>query len=82
MLAGRLLDKFGSIERIFSASEEELSSVEGIGSKKAKEIRGVIDQDLELRPEFIEKMMEREKEPAIKIKDFKKHFGLNDKEQL
>jgi len=44
VLAGRLLDKFGSIERIFSATEEELSSVEGIGKGKAKEIRGTITQ--------------------------------------
>ena len=30
----------------------------------------------ELRPEYIDKMREREKEPAVKVKDFKKHFGL------
>ena len=30
----------------------------------------------ELRPEYIEKMGEREKEPTVKVKDFKKHFGL------
>ena len=30
----------------------------------------------ELRPEYIEKMREREKEPSVKVKDFKKHFGL------
>ncbi len=30
----------------------------------------------ELRPEFIEKMKKREKEPTVKVKDFKKHFGL------
>ena len=30
----------------------------------------------ELRPEFILKMKSREKEPSIRIKDFKKHFGL------
>ena len=30
----------------------------------------------ELRPEFIEKMKERQLEPTIKIKDFRKHFGL------
>ncbi len=29
-----------------------------------------------LRPEFIEKMKRRQKEPAVKIKDFRKHFGL------
>jgi len=29
-----------------------------------------------LRPEFIEKMKERKKEPTVRVKDFKKHFGL------
>jgi len=31
----------------------------------------------ELRPEYIEKMRKREKEPTVKIKDFKKHFGID-----
>lgn len=31
----------------------------------------------ELRPEFIEKMKIRQKEPTVKIKNFRKHFGLN-----
>jgi len=26
-----------------------------------------------LRPEYVEKMREREKEPTVKVKDFKKH---------
>ncbi len=30
----------------------------------------------ELRPEFIAKMKRIHKEPTIKVKDFKKHFGL------
>lgn len=30
----------------------------------------------ELRPEFIEKMKRVQKEKTIKIKDFRKHFGL------
>jgi len=30
----------------------------------------------ELRPEFIEKMKKRQLEPAVKVKNFKKHFGL------
>jgi len=30
----------------------------------------------ELRPEFIERMKNIELEPTVKIKDFKKHFGL------
>ena len=30
----------------------------------------------ELRPEFVEKMKKREKESTVKVKDFRKHFGL------
>ena len=30
----------------------------------------------ELRPEFIEKMKERQKEDTVKVKDSRKHFGL------
>jgi len=30
----------------------------------------------ELRPEFIQKMRKRQKEPSVKIKNFRKHFGL------
>ncbi len=31
----------------------------------------------ELRPEFIEKMQERQNEETVRVEDFKKHFGLN-----
>lgn len=30
----------------------------------------------ELRPEFINKIKKRQLEPTVKIKDFKKHFGM------
>ena len=30
----------------------------------------------QLRPEFIQKMKERQKEKTIKVKNFQKHFGL------
>lgn len=30
----------------------------------------------QLRPEFIAKMSERQKEPTVKITDFKRHFNL------
>ncbi len=30
----------------------------------------------ELRPEFIQKMRERQREPTVKIKNFREHFGL------
>ena len=29
-----------------------------------------------LRPEFIQKMKKRQKEPTVKIKDFRKHFKI------
>ncbi len=29
-----------------------------------------------LRPEFIQKMKERQKEPTVKVKNFRKHFNL------
>jgi hypothetical protein len=32
----------------------------------------------ELRPEFIEKMGEREKEPVVQVTDFRSHFGLDE----
>ena len=41
-LAKRLLKHFGNVERVFTATEEELKEVEGIGPKKAREIRKVI----------------------------------------
>lgn len=31
----------------------------------------------ELRPEFIEKMKARQQEKTVKVKDFRKHFGLS-----
>lgn len=31
----------------------------------------------ELKPEFVDKMKKRQLEPAVKVADFKKHFGLN-----
>ena len=31
----------------------------------------------ELRPEFIERMKERQSEPTLKVKNFRKHFGLD-----
>ncbi|MDO9537632.1 MAG: DUF2683 family protein [Thermoplasmata archaeon] len=30
----------------------------------------------ELRPEYVEKIKERQKEPSIKVKDFREHFRL------
>ncbi len=41
-LAKRLLRHFGNVERVFTATEEELKEVGGIGEKKAREIRKVV----------------------------------------
>ncbi len=41
-LAKNLLEYFGSVEKVFNASESELQEVKGIGETRAKEIRKVI----------------------------------------
>ncbi len=41
-LAKNLLKTFGTVERVFTASERELAQVEGMGPKRAKEIRKVL----------------------------------------
>jgi DNA excision repair protein ERCC-4 len=41
-LARRLLERFGSIERVMEADEEELCGVSGIGPSKAAAIRAII----------------------------------------
>ncbi len=44
-LARQLLKHFGTVERVFTASERELAQVEGIGPKRAKEIRRVLTEE-------------------------------------
>lgn len=44
-LAKRLLDHFGSVSKMISASIEELMKVEGIGKESAKKIRDVLDAE-------------------------------------
>ena len=48
-LAERLISHFGSLEKVFTAVEEELTDVEGIGKNKAKEIKVIFigDQSVE-----------------------------------
>jgi Fanconi anemia group M protein len=41
--AKNLLKHFGTVSKVFNASENELQEVEGIGKKTAKEIRKVMD---------------------------------------
>ncbi|MBN1538734.1 MAG: DEAD/DEAH box helicase [Candidatus Thermoplasmatota archaeon] len=45
VLAGKMISHFGSLEKVFTASEKELTEVEGIGSRKAREIRAVLSGD-------------------------------------
>lgn len=42
-LAMRLLNQFGSLERVFTADIESLLQVRGVGPKKAAQIRGLVD---------------------------------------
>jgi Fanconi anemia group M protein len=44
-LARALLEHFGSVEHIFSATEEELLAVDGMGPKRAKIIRAIISKE-------------------------------------
>ena len=45
VLCKRLLEHFTSVESIFSATEDELTEVEGIGKKMARNIRQVVEKD-------------------------------------
>ncbi len=47
VLARRLLEHFGKVERIMTASEHELRKVRGIGKKKAREIRDLLESEYE-----------------------------------
>ena len=44
-IAERILTHFGSIEKTVNASEEELKDVEGIGEKKASQIRDLLTRE-------------------------------------
>ncbi|MBI1973421.1 DUF2683 family protein [Candidatus Micrarchaeota archaeon] len=49
---------------------------------KSEAITHIIDEyneeilEPELRPEFVKKMLKRRDESAVKVSDFRKHFGL------
>ncbi|MDY6789033.1 MAG: DEAD/DEAH box helicase [Candidatus Nanohaloarchaea archaeon] len=43
-LAERLLNEFGTVKDVFTASETELEKVEGIGESKAQRIREIVDK--------------------------------------
>jgi Fanconi anemia group M protein len=44
-LAKALLTHFGNVENIVNANEEELQEIEGMGKKKAKAIRSIIEHE-------------------------------------
>jgi Fanconi anemia group M protein len=44
VLSKRLLEKFGSVEKVFSASEQELKNVKGIGEKLARKIKRILSE--------------------------------------
>ena len=46
-LAKNLLQHFGSVKKVFNASEKQLQKVEKIGEKKAKEVRKLIEAEFE-----------------------------------
>lgn len=48
ILARRLLQKFGSVEKVFVADEKELMKVKGIGKKEAKRIKDVVAKRYEV----------------------------------
>ncbi|MFO0795743.1 MAG: ERCC4 domain-containing protein [Candidatus Brocadiaceae bacterium] len=41
-IAKRMMEHFGSIEKIMNSSEQELAGIEGIGKKKASKIREIV----------------------------------------
>lgn len=44
VISRRLLEHFGSVEKIFSANEEELKKVKGVGKKLALKIRKILTE--------------------------------------
>ena len=46
-LSKRLLERFGTVKKVFSAKPEKLMKVEGIGEKKAKELWELMNREYE-----------------------------------
>ncbi len=44
-LARRLLEKFKTVEKVFTASEKDLKGIDKLGEKKAKEIRRILGKE-------------------------------------
>ncbi len=47
VMAKRLLEHFGSVEKVFNAEEKQLQDVEGVGDVKAQRIREIIRSEYE-----------------------------------
>lgn len=45
VMCKRLLEHFGSVEKVFSASEEELKEVKGVGKKLSSRIRKILEKN-------------------------------------
>ena len=44
-LASELLENFGTLEKVFTASEQDLTRVKGIGKRKAVKIRNILKEE-------------------------------------
>ena len=49
VLAKAMLEKFGSIENVILAGEEELQEIEGLGKKKVRKIRTFLGNSFAIR---------------------------------
>ena len=87
MLLNKALWSITMVQALINLNEHEnrvLNVIKGkFGFKnKSEAVNFIINEyekeflEPELRPEFIEKMKERQKEETVKVKDFRKHFGL------
>lgn len=73
------------VQSVITLNEHENRIINVVKGKfglrnKSEAIQLIIDEyekellEPELRPEYVEKMEERAKEPTVKVKDFKKHY--------
>jgi ERCC4-type nuclease len=53
VLAGRLLERFGSVGAVLSATTTDLAAVEGVGPAKASEIRRILDLPVRRREDLL-----------------------------
>lgn len=68
-LAKNLLEKFGSIKAIIDANEKELTQVEGVGKKKAREIQKIVHSKYEEQEKNENKSEEKNTEEEINLEE-------------